>query len=166
MRIALLGPPGVGKTHVAKFISAHLGIPHIQSDEIFWQGKNLRIEVSKLIKGKDWIIEGHISKLSDLVFPKVDKVIVVEGLNLRSLYRSIKRDWKNPLRAWHNIQFYDKISKKRKEMIVELIAERKDDVLFLNNFPDLRESDLTAFCKSLKSAPVKAKKPAVERKSP
>ncbi len=164
MRIALLGAPGAGKSHVAKFISANLGIPHIQSDEIYWQGKNLRIEVSKLIEGKDWIIEGHISKLSDLVFPKVDKVIVIEGLNLRSLYRSLKRDWKNPVRAWHNIQFYDKISKKRKEMIVELIAARKDDVLFLNNFPDLSESDLAAFCKSLKSSAVKAQKPAVKRK--
>jgi adenylate kinase family enzyme len=163
VKIALIGAPGVGKTHIAKFISANLGIPHIQSDEIFWQGNNLRIEVSKLIENDDWIIEGHISKLSDLVFPKMDKVIVIEGLNIRSLFRSVKRDWRNPIRVWHNIQFYDKIAKKRTEMIVELIAERKDDVLFLNNFPDLSESDLTAFCKTLKPSPVKAQKPAVKR---
>lgn len=164
MNFALIGAPGSGKTHIAKTISAHLNLKHIECDDIFWKGQNLRVEVEKLISCERWIIDGHMSKISDLVFPKIQKLIIIESLSFRSLLRSLKRDWKNPSKAWFNIQNYERMSNKREELILEFRRERPNDIIVLNNFPDLRESELAAFCENLKTTPVKATKPAIKRK--
>ncbi len=156
MRIAMIGAPGSGKSHIARKLSKHLAIPHIQSDTIYWQGGDLRKEVADLIEGDDWILEGHISKLADLVFPKADKIIVVEGLHLKSLFRSLKRDWRNFSKAWYNVQNYERLSINRLALVNELLKTRKEDIIFLNNFPDLKESELAAFCKNFKASSMKA----------
>ena len=157
MRIVLIGAPGAGKTHIAQFISSRLGLAHIEGDQFFWKGLDLREEVKKRIQGSQWIMDGHVTKVHDLVFPLCDKVIVIEGFRLKNLCRSLKRDWINPLKAWFNIQNYEKMTKKREDLVEEILKERKEDVLFLNNFSNLSECELTAFCKLLKASPVKAK---------
>ena len=154
VRIALIGAPGSGKTHISKIMAEELSIPHIETDTIFWQGGDLRAEVAIRIEASHWIIEGHMSKLSDLVFPRADKIIVIEGLNFFNLIRSLRRDWRRIGKAWFNLQNYEKLSSKRLEMVNSLLKERKDEVFFLNNFPKLNQSDLATFCKSLKSSPV------------
>jgi adenylate kinase family enzyme len=162
MKISIIGAPGAGKTHIAKIIANELNLRHIEADQIFWSGADLRSEVSKLIEEDNWIFEGHMSKLADLVLPKSDKIIVLHGSNILSLARAVKRDWRQFTKVWHNIQFYEKLATKRAALIDELISSRPHDVLILNNFPDLTQSELAAFCEDLKPAAMKTKKPAVK----
>lgn len=157
MKLALIGAPGSGKTFIAKFISRYLGLKHIECDVIFWEGLDLRGRIAEEIKEKDWVLEGHISKVNDLVFPVADKIIVIEDLHLRSLFRALKRDILRPHRAFYNLQFYDRMKKKREELIAELVKTRKQDVIYLDNFPDLSESKLASFCEDLKSSAVKSR---------
>lgn len=163
MKIALIGAPGAGKSTIARFMASYLHLKHIECDVYFWEGIDLRERVSEEIKSDRWIVDGHISKISDIVFPEADKFVIIDNLRLKSLFRTIKRDWKTPARAWYNIQYYDKMGRRREELIKELKDTRKADILYLDNFPDLTESKLAAFCEDLKTAALKAKKPTIKR---
>jgi adenylate kinase family enzyme len=161
MKIILIGAPGSGKTTIAEFFSNEKDMIHIECDAIFWSGKDLRTEVSKLIQNEHWILDGHISKVSDIVLPLADKFVVIEGLRMRNLWRAIKRDVKNFKKCWFNIQNYEKMSVKREELIQELLKNRKEDVFFLNNFPDLNKSELTALGEKLKSSTMKSRQESI-----
>lgn len=164
MKIALIGAPGSGKTWIANIIARELTIPHIEGDKIFWKnGKELpveefRLRVSQILGSNDWVFEGHIGKLADIVLPKADKIIVVEYPEFFSLLRALVRDYKNLKRIYFNIQNYERLFNKRKDLIEELVEARPNDVIFLDNFSDLSESDLAALCKELESSTVKTKK--------
>jgi adenylate kinase family enzyme len=146
MKIVVIGAPGSGKTFLSKKIAEILKLTHIESDEIYWKGLDLRKEIENLTEDDNWIVEGHISKIYDIVFPKADKVIIIEGSDILSLIRALMRDWRNPKRAWYNIQFYDRLSRNRNELILKSKSERSDDVLILRNFPE--QDDLMTFCQS------------------
>jgi adenylate kinase family enzyme len=166
MKLALVGSPGSGKTTVAKFLASYLGLKHVECDELFWHGQDIREEVSMVVTNDHWIIDGHITKVSDLVIPHADKFILIEGLKLQALYRSLKRDWRNPKKAWYNLQNYEKMSQKRAALIEELKRTRPEDVLVLENFPNLRECELAAFCETLKPSTVESQEPAVKCERP
>lgn len=162
MKIALIGAPGAGKSTIARFMAMYLHLKHIECDVYFWEGLDLRERVIEEIKSDHWIVDGHISKINDIVFPEADKFIIIENLKLKSLFRTLKRDWRNPTRAWYNIQYYDKMGRRREELIKELKATRKSDIHYLDNFPDLTESKLAAFCEDLKTTALKTKKPSIK----
>lgn len=125
MNIVLIGAPGSGKTWLASQLSSKLKLHHIEADQIFWNGGDLRSEVQKLTSVDNWVFEGHISKVSDVVLPKADKVIVVEHPEFLSLVRSIKRDWRNFKKVYFNIQNYEKMRHRRDEIVSQL-----DDVIY------------------------------------
>jgi adenylate kinase len=51
VRIVLIGPPGAGKGTQAQFISAHLGIPHISTGDIFRSNVANNTELGVQAKG-------------------------------------------------------------------------------------------------------------------
>jgi adenylate kinase family enzyme len=143
MRIVLIGAPGSGKTHIAQVLSRATGALHIECDEFFWNGQDVREEVSKLVPKKSWILDGHLSKVSDLVLPRAQKFIVVEGLELRSLYRSLKRDYSNPRKLWFNLQHHHRMKLKRQELMEEILS-RGGELLVLDNYPDLSDEEIVS----------------------
>ena len=99
MRILVIGLPGSGKTRFAGELSRKLNIPHIEVDKWFW-GKGavpdevLRERIRPLLEGKEWVIEGHFSKLSADVLPLVDKVVWLDYPFSLTLRRALSRFFK------------------------------------------------------------------------
>lgn len=116
MRIALLGLPGSGKTSLALDLARKLEIPHIEADRIFWAGRNLRAEARNLVELKDWIFDGHMSKVSDLVLPKADHIIYVKHPEMSCLLRVLKRD-RNFHRSIHNVLHFYTIRDRMHELV-------------------------------------------------
>jgi adenylate kinase len=58
VRIVLIGPPGAGKGTQAQFISAHLGIPHISTGDIFRSNVANNTELG--IKAKGYMDRGDL----------------------------------------------------------------------------------------------------------
>lgn len=159
MKLALIGAPGAGKTTIAKFIANNLKLDHIECDSHFWRGEDLREVVQSRIRSDRWILDGHLSKVGDIVLPEIHHLIIIENLSLKCLFRSLWRDRKNPRRFLFNLQNYERMARKRQEIINGFPGS----VQTLNNFPDLTQGELAAFCEHLKAATVKAKKPAIKR---
>jgi adenylate kinase family enzyme len=151
MRIALIGAPGSGKTFVGKELSKLLNIPHIEVDQIYWSGADLREEIKTKVQEEAWIVEGHMSKIADLVLPRAQKLIKIEYPEFLSLLRSMKRDWKRPKKFFHNLQHYEKLKSKREALVNEFKRERKQDFLILDNFSKPLQSELATLRKRLKA---------------
>jgi len=81
-RIAVVGATGSGKTTLAKMLSERLGIPHVETDAIYW-GKNwtpISIEIFRqrmdaATQGDRWVIDGNYSKVRDLVWGRADTLV-------------------------------------------------------------------------------------------
>lgn len=150
MKIVIVGFPGSGKTSVAKFISRFLEIPHIESSLYFSEGLDVRERVAEEIKKEHWILEGHLFDVSDLVLPAADKIIVIEDLRIKSLIRSIFKNWMNPKHILEHLQGYEKTAKLHQELVDKILEERTHDVLFLEHYFSLDEGKLADFCEDLK----------------
>jgi hypothetical protein len=72
--------------------------------------------------------------------PRVQKFIVVEGLELRSLYRSLKRDYSNPRKLWFNFQHHHRMKLKRQELMEEILS--RGELVVLDNYPDLSDEEI------------------------
>jgi adenylate kinase family enzyme len=97
-RIAIIGPPGAGKTTLAKELERIHEIKIYHLDRIFWQqgwkGKprDTRIDIlQRLVGEKQWIIEGFYLRSSNLRLEAADTIIFLDMPPLLCLQRIIKR---------------------------------------------------------------------------
>lgn len=65
-RIAMIGPPGAGKSHLAARLGALTGLPLILLDREFWRAGWVALADAEwqqrhavLVAGPDWIIDGN-----------------------------------------------------------------------------------------------------------
>lgn len=155
MRLILIGAPGSGKTTLARRLSKFLKIPHIEADTIFWSGQDLRKAIDVLTDGKDWILEGHLSKHHDITFPKADAFLVITGSPMVYLRRSLMRDLFAPSKFWFNLRNHSMLEKKRQDLLRKIKPESKK-VFYLENLAYCSEGELEALAEALKSSSAKA----------
>jgi adenylate kinase family enzyme len=97
-KITIFGPPGSGKTTLAKKIGQQLKLPVFHLDKFLWnEGWVLRpkqdflADHRKLMNLDTWIIEGTSRATLDTRYPKSDLVIYLNPSRLVCLARIFKR---------------------------------------------------------------------------
>lgn len=84
-RIAVHGASGSGKTTLATAVAARLGVAHIELDGLFHQPgwterpiDEFRAEVAELVEGPEWVVEGNYGQVRDLVWARVQVIVVID----------------------------------------------------------------------------------------
>lgn len=87
MRIHLLGPSGSGTTTLGRELARRLSIPHLDSDDLFWEKtdppfsrRRLRGERESLLaqfitRSPEWIVSGSALEWGDILLEKADLMI-------------------------------------------------------------------------------------------
>ncbi|MFB8106832.1 adenylate kinase [Streptomyces sp. NPDC056007] len=96
-RVALFGAPATGKSTLARQLSAELGEPHTDLDDILFtrQGAlsldEFRRQTAAITATGGWIVEGNFSKLADIVWHRADTLIWLDFPLPLILYRITRR---------------------------------------------------------------------------
>jgi len=88
VKIRIVGGPGSGKTRLAAQLSAHLGVPHYDLDELLWDnaadGYGTKRDPAErdallqaLLRQDDWIIEGAYYVWCGATFAQADRIILL-----------------------------------------------------------------------------------------
>lgn len=107
-RIAIIGNSGSDKSTLARFLSAQLGIPHIELDALNWQPgwKALSIEepaqwsrmVAEAVAGDGWVTDGNYSKgamphilphATDVIWLDYSRSVIMARVLRRSFLRAL-----------------------------------------------------------------------------
>ncbi|MEV7275206.1 adenylate kinase [Streptomyces bacillaris] len=96
-RVALFGAPATGKSTLARWLSAELGEPHTDLDDILFtpQGPlplgEFRRQAAAVTVTGGWIVEGNFSKLADVVWHRADLLVWLDFPLPLILYRITRR---------------------------------------------------------------------------
>lgn len=120
-RVSVIGSAGSGKSTFARAIASRLSAPAIELDSLFWAGpgwtsrtpEDFRAEVSRVVAGDRWVIDGNYSGVQDLIWSHADTVIwldlprrsVMWQVVKRTVRRVITREelWNGNREPWSNL---------------------------------------------------------------
>ena len=112
-RIRVVGVSGSGKTQLAAEIAAHLGVPHLELDAVFWDaGWSLRDvdEARELIRHfvadhpKGWVADGNWDSRREGVLDDADTIVWLDHPRRTVMARVVRRTLSRGLtrrELWH-----------------------------------------------------------------
>lgn len=99
-RIAIIGSSGSGKSTLAKSLSALLGLPHTELDDLYWlpewrerDKSEFRQLVDQATAAPAWVIDGGYSEVRDLVWGRADTFIRLDQSLPRTAKQLIRRTY-------------------------------------------------------------------------
>ena len=102
MKIHIIGGPGSGKTCLAEKLSAQLGIPHYDLDNLQWDNEANGYGVKRdprerdalldgILRNDSWITEGVYYKWCGRCFEEADEIYLLSVPRYKYRYRIIRR---------------------------------------------------------------------------
>ena len=98
MRISVIGSIASGKTTLARQISQHLAIPHIELDYLRWEANWVRApkevfrqRVADSLVGENWVVDGQYGKVRDITWVRADTLVWLDYDFLTVMSRITKR---------------------------------------------------------------------------
>jgi adenylate kinase family enzyme len=111
-RISVVGTTGSGKTTLARTISQHCQIPHIELDALHWDANwtaaSDQVFCSRVIQalqGNTWVVDGNYSRVRDIVWSRAKTVVFLDYPFWLVLWRLMRRTWQRSLKQeelWNN----------------------------------------------------------------
>ena len=100
-RISIIGSSGSGKSTFAKSLSARLGLPHTELDDLYWlpdwrerDRSEFRHSVDQATAAPTWVIDGGYSEVRDLVWGRADTLIWLDQTLSRTMLQLIRRTYR------------------------------------------------------------------------
>jgi len=97
-KIIILGSCGAGKSTLAKKLHDRLGLKLVHLDQLYWKPNwertdslDFRKKVEKLLKEKEWIMDGNYRSTLDIRLPAADTIILLDFPRLICFFRLFKR---------------------------------------------------------------------------
>ncbi len=123
MKLLIVGAPASGKTWLAKYLADQLHLNLINADDFFWNKKKelplekFRLAIREQIVQKDWVIEGHASKLVDILISHAPRLVVIDERPLVEFKRMAIRDLLHSKKLLFQIKNYRGLKKRRIELV-------------------------------------------------
>ena len=122
-RIVIIGPTGVGKSHLANLIAQKLGMPIIELDELYWlpnwQRESPEIfcdKVTKAVARPTWIVTGNYSQNRDLIWPLADQILWLDlplpVVFARLLKRTLRQLFRREIKCNGNLESWQRLFSK------------------------------------------------------
>ena len=108
-RLVVVGPPGSGKTTIARAVSRKLGLPHVELDSLWWKpdwkqagAESFSERASAVAAGDRWVVDGNYFTVGarETVWPRADAIVwldhsrwvTIPRVVWRTLLRGIRRE--------------------------------------------------------------------------
>lgn len=111
LKINVIGTSGSGKSTFAKKLSAVLGVPHIEMDQIFWKANweqpsddEFFAKLKTALAQPTWILDGNYNRTVPIKWEKIDLVIWLDYSFSLTLFQAIRRA---ASRAWSKEELWE-----------------------------------------------------------
>ncbi len=105
-RVLVVGTSCAGKTTFSKRLAAHLAVPHIELDALYWrpgwvprERGAFRARVAEAIAPERWVIDGNYGTIRKLLWPRATAVIWLNYSFGRVAWRGLRRTLRRALTA-------------------------------------------------------------------